>query len=549
MTPRSEKKKVVMLIYPDVQILDVTGPIEVFNVATRLLGVEGRRQGYDTELVAPDAGVVRSSGGIQLVADRTLRTRRGPIDTLLVAGGIGSRKVSTDRAILAWLRRNAAHSRRVASICSGAALLAAAGLLDGRRATTHWAFAEELAAAYPKIEIDPDPVYVRDGNVYTSAGVTSGMDLALALVEEDFGRELALTVARWLVMFLKRPGGQSQFSVQLSAQEAEREPLRDVQAWVLEHLSERISVERDGGACRHECAQLRSRLCSRGRRDAGALRRAGPRRAGSPTARGYPRRSRRDRRRLWFRKRGDDAPGVPAQRPRRSGRLSKQISNQRVARGALPMEIAILLYENFTALDCIGPYEVLSRLPEAEVVFVSADGGTVRSDTRALAIVTEKTLGDVPSPGIVLVPGGPGDEAAAADARVTEWLARVHQTTKWTTSVCTGSIILAAAGLLKGVEATTHWASYDHLRALGAIPVARRFVQSGKIITAAGVSAGIDMALDLLAREAGEDYAKGIQLAIEYDPQPPFDCGTPEKAPAHVVEMLRAYFAEPRPAG
>ena len=210
------------------------------------------------------------------------------------------------------------------------------------------------------------------------------------------------------------------------------------------------------------------------------------------------------------------------------------------------MEIAILLYDGFTALDCIGPYEVLSRLPEAEVHFVSADGGSVRSDTRALTIVTQRSIEHIPSPDILLVPGGPGDEAAAADQRVLEWLLRAHQSTKWTTSVCTGSIILAAAGLLDGLEATTHWASFDRLRARGATPVARRFVQQGKIVTAAGVSAGIDMALHLVGEEAGEDYAKGVQLAIEYDPQPPFDSGSPAKAPPHILEFLTAYFGESR---
>jgi len=210
------------------------------------------------------------------------------------------------------------------------------------------------------------------------------------------------------------------------------------------------------------------------------------------------------------------------------------------------MEIAVLLYDGFTALDCIGPYEVLSRLPDTTVHFVSVDGGVVRSDTRALAIVTERSIGDIPSPDIVLVPGGPGDEGAASDQRVLDWLTRAHESTKWTTSVCTGSVILAAAGLLDGLEATSHWASYDRLRERGATAVARRFVRAGKIITAAGVSAGIDMALHLVAEEAGEDYAQGVQLAIEYDPQPPFDSGSPAKAPPHVLEFLTAHFAAAR---
>jgi transcriptional regulator GlxA family with amidase domain len=203
------------------------------------------------------------------------------------------------------------------------------------------------------------------------------------------------------------------------------------------------------------------------------------------------------------------------------------------------MEIAILLYDQFTALDCIGPYEILSRLPGARVRFVSLDGGLVRSDTGMLAIQTEGPLESIEAPDIVLVPGGPGDETAAANGRVRAWLRRVHPRTKWTTSVCTGSLILAAAGLLDGVEATTHWARRERLAELGAKPVSSRVVRAGKIVTGAGVSAGIDMALTLVREEVGDDFAQGLQLAIEYDPDPPFDSGSPQKAPAHVLEMVR----------
>jgi putative intracellular protease/amidase len=208
------------------------------------------------------------------------------------------------------------------------------------------------------------------------------------------------------------------------------------------------------------------------------------------------------------------------------------------------MEIAILLYDNFTALDCIGPYEVLSRLPGARVRFVSVDGKPVTSDTRMLTIETAGAIADVSKPDIVLVPGGPGDEACLADQRVLAWLRRAHETTKWTTSVCTGSLVLAAAGLLNGLEATTHWSRYNRLAELGATPVQKRFVRQGKIITAAGVSAGIDMALALAQIEQGDMYAQGLQLAIEYDPDPPFDCGSPSKAPAHVLEMIKAIMED-----
>ena len=206
------------------------------------------------------------------------------------------------------------------------------------------------------------------------------------------------------------------------------------------------------------------------------------------------------------------------------------------------MEIAILLYDRFTALDCIGPYEVLAHLPGADLKFVSRDGGIVRSDTGKLAVATDFSIADVPKPDMILVPGGPGDEGAAADQKILAWLRKAHETTKWTTSVCTGSIVLGSAGLLKGLDATTHGASYERLAARGAKPTGKRVVRQGKIITAAGVSAGIDMALELARIEAGDDFAQGLQLAIEYDPDPPFDAGSPAKAPPHVLEFLKAHF-------
>jgi transcriptional regulator GlxA family with amidase domain len=208
------------------------------------------------------------------------------------------------------------------------------------------------------------------------------------------------------------------------------------------------------------------------------------------------------------------------------------------------MEIAILVYDNFTALDAVGPYEVLSRLPEAQVKFVSADGQPVTTETGFLTIVPSAKLADVTAPDVVVVPGGPGDAAAASDERVISWLRTAHATSKWTTSVCSGSLILGAAGLLEGLEATTHWTQREKLRAFGAKPVAARVVREGKIITAAGVSAGIDMALQLVREEQGDDLAQGVQLGIEYDPQPPFDAGAPEKAPAHVADLVRAVLAD-----
>jgi putative intracellular protease/amidase len=204
------------------------------------------------------------------------------------------------------------------------------------------------------------------------------------------------------------------------------------------------------------------------------------------------------------------------------------------------MNIAILLYDRFTALDAIGPYEVLSRLPGAQVTFVAANAGPVVTDNRMLTLVAERSIEDLASADILLVPGGPGEVAARAGGPALEWVRAVHETSLWTTSVCTGSLILAAAGLLDGVRATSHWLALESLREMGADAVSERVVVDGKIVTAAGVSAGIDMALALASRIAGEQVAQAIQLGIEYDPQPPFDAGSVRTAPAEIVELLRA---------
>ena len=207
------------------------------------------------------------------------------------------------------------------------------------------------------------------------------------------------------------------------------------------------------------------------------------------------------------------------------------------------MDIAIPLYDRFTALDAIGPYEVLSRLPDARVVFVGTEAGPYKTDNGMLTILAEESLDDVPQPEILCVPGGWGTREAMSDERLVGWIREAHKTSQWTTSVCTGSLLLGAAGVLDGLEATTHWLELDTLAELGASPTGRRVVEQGKVVTAAGVSSGIDMALVLTAKIAGDEFAKTIQLLIEYDPQPPFDAGSPEKAPAESVEMLRELAA------
>jgi transcriptional regulator GlxA family with amidase domain len=231
-------RRIVLLTYDRFQALDLVGPAEVFSLATRY----GKGDEYSIEIVAPAAGPIRTSSGLEVTPTSTLRGCRGPIDTLMVVGGEGVYTALDDPALVRWVGRAAQRSRRVASVCNGAFLLAAAGLLDGRRATTHWAECDRLARRFPQVTVERDPIFVRDGNVSTSAGVTAGMDLALALLEEDLGPERALMVARGLVLFVRRPGGQAQFSAQLASQSAEREPLRELQRWIADNLGEDLSV-------------------------------------------------------------------------------------------------------------------------------------------------------------------------------------------------------------------------------------------------------------------------------------------------------------------
>lgn len=237
-------RHVVLVAFPGVESLDVVGPLEVFTGAQRLLEQTGREdRGYRVTVAARGGGAIRSLSGLALLPDADLDGPLEPIDTVMVAGGEGTRPVNVDPGLVDWLRDTAPRARRVASVCTGAFLLAEAGLLDGRRAVTHWAACESLARRFPAVRVEPDPIYVRDGSIATSAGVTAGMDLALAFVEEDLGRDAALTIARWLVLFLHRPGNQSQFSVQLSAQFADRAILRDLQHWMADHPDADLSVE------------------------------------------------------------------------------------------------------------------------------------------------------------------------------------------------------------------------------------------------------------------------------------------------------------------
>jgi putative intracellular protease/amidase len=203
------------------------------------------------------------------------------------------------------------------------------------------------------------------------------------------------------------------------------------------------------------------------------------------------------------------------------------------------MEIAILIFDKLAALDAVGPYEVMRNVPGWDVRLVAREKGETRTEDGTLALVADYRLDEVTTPDLVLVPGGRGTRVLMHDEGLLQWLRDVDRTTRWTTSVCTGSLLLGAAGLLEGKRATSNWLLLDVLRQFGADPVGGRFVEDGKVVTAAGVTAGIDMALHLVAREAGPEVAQAVQLGIEYDPDPPFDCGSPEKAPAEIVELVR----------
>jgi transcriptional regulator GlxA family with amidase domain len=244
MAQRQTPRQIAILAFPGVQSLDVTGPLEVFAGAQTLIEAVGRDdRGYEIPILSRDGAPLRTSSGLELVPHGSFADTPKRLDTLIVAGGYGSHAASKDSATLEWIASAAKSARRTASVCTGAFLLAAAGLLEGRRATTHWTAAKELATRYPSVQVDPEPIFLRDGPIWTSAGVTAGMDLALALIEEDLDRDAALAIARQLVLFLRRPGNQSQFSATLAAQEPLHEPLREVRRHILENPAATLSIE------------------------------------------------------------------------------------------------------------------------------------------------------------------------------------------------------------------------------------------------------------------------------------------------------------------
>ena len=248
----SGRKSIVFLAAPDTQIVDVAGPFQVFVRAAELFVRErpSAPSPYAVKLVSTSSGrMIRTNCGLRLEAHTTYRALRGSIDTLLVAGGSGLEEPAKDQHLMQWLHSKAPQVRRFGSICTGAFLLAAAGLLDGKRVATHWKWAAELAKRYKSAKVEPDPIFIRDGKLCTSAGITAGMDLALALVEEDLGAQLAVQVAREMVLYLRRPGGQSQFSAALALQSSDRCPITELQGWILENLSADLSVDKLAHHC------------------------------------------------------------------------------------------------------------------------------------------------------------------------------------------------------------------------------------------------------------------------------------------------------------
>lgn len=286
-----------------VQILDLTGPFEIF----------ARTGEYRVEVATAAAdGCVRSSCGLTIAGAIPYDRIRAPIDTLLVPGGDGAEEIDCDQRFLRWLASAGSRARRAGSICTGAFLLAACGLLDGRRAVTHWGWCTKLAKQFPKVRVEQDPIFIKDGSLYTSAGVTAGLDLALALVEEDHGRERALAVARDLVMFLRRPGGQSQFSSLLESQAAERDMIGDLRPWILGNMKSDLSVAALARHCRDERQALRPNIYGREGRHTGALRRTSARRGGSDSAGKHALSPEGGRCAMWIRQRRLDAAFIPA---------------------------------------------------------------------------------------------------------------------------------------------------------------------------------------------------------------------------------------------
>jgi transcriptional regulator GlxA family with amidase domain len=325
--PPTPPRTIVFLAAPSTQILDVAGPFQVFVRAAELFVQEYPAQKIPYKVVLASSTRRRSVAtncGLVLTGTETYHTLRGAIDTLLVAGGTGVENAARDEELLLWLQKTAQRVRRVGSICTGAFLLASAGLLDGKRAATHWKWAAELANKFKHTTVDPDPIYIRDGNTYTTAGVTAGMDLALALVEEDLGSSMALKVARELVLYLRRAGGQSQFSAALSLQSSDRKQIEEIRSWALDNLDQSLSVEKLAAKSGMSPRNF-ARVFLKDRHDPRAICGAPACRSGAAPIRGIGRQTGKGCERLWVWLDSESSPIVSWCSPRSSDRLQTPV--------------------------------------------------------------------------------------------------------------------------------------------------------------------------------------------------------------------------------
>src|SRR5215468_1930072 len=368
-SPRQPATRRIGIVgFPGSQILDIAGPLAVFTEANHFCREDFnlKQAAYQVELISTESDrLVDCYCGVNITAQNDFRSVRGKFEWLLIAGGYGVAQIETITGFLPWLRKTSKSARRIGSVCAGAFALAAAGLLDGRRATTHWRCCQQMAALFPAVQIDPDPIFICDGNVYTSAGVTAGIDLSLALVEEDWGAELALLVARALVVFLRRPGSQSQFSASLSLQATDRTPLRELQVWILDNLSEPLSV-----------GQMAERVGMSPRNFA----RVFAEQTGVTPARFVTQvRVETARRRL---EESSQSVELIAEECG-FGPLRKNQEKEKTVENKRPLEIAVYLYPGMTAFDAVCPYDILSGgIPNSTVRFVAKERGLVRMDSR-----------------------------------------------------------------------------------------------------------------------------------------------------------------------
>ncbi len=569
-------RTIVIIAPPGATLQDVTGPWEVFSRAAVYSPGTYR-------VVVASVGVdttISTKFGLGLTCQASIRDLELPLDTVLVSGSDQVFSAPPDEAFLDWLRARAKDARRIGSICTGAFYLAQAGLLDGRRATTHWRYVPKLRDEFPSVRVDAEPIFVRDESFYTSAGITAGIDLALALVEEDCGPFVAQAVAKDLVVFLHRPADQEQISAALAQRMADRRPIRFVQQWAPGHLDAIAGVEdlatlvnmstrNFARLFRRETGETPGQFIRRLRVEAASRRlrerAGGAEKVAAQVGFGSGRTLRRALKRGVGRCSVDRrmfAMGATAALAAAVMGAEKDALNRRAAGadkkpsiaaglgehadafgklGNRPITIGVLVFERMDQVDFTGPFAVLSRIRDSTLRIISLDGRPVR-DHKGLWLTPDVALAAAPDFDVLQIPGGPGQEALMDNEAVLSLIRRQVESQRVLFSVCTGALLCGAAGVLKGRRATTHWSAFELLPYFGAVPVKARVVVDGNLVSAAGVTAGIDGALQLAALIRGDEAAQRIQLDIQYAPEPPFNAGSPETAPADVLAAVREKY-------